>query len=196
MEGILGSRSRMLQLQLFDAANPDSPLLAGRAQVSADAKFQRIRNIYMYGRSWQLQVASTPEYEAVLRTIIGPSAGGSSHARLCSRCWSAVTCICANVRCAAAGAQPAAAGREARFRQLIEQLPWRRCCATQWAHRAGQSECRAAARQHGRTVGRRTGESLRAGRARRADPATVARNQSARVAGPARRWSADPWRSA
>ncbi|MEX5452529.1 CHASE domain-containing protein, partial [Stutzerimonas stutzeri] len=53
MEGILGSRSRMLQLQLFDAANPDSPLLAGRAQVSADAKFQRIRNIYMYGRSWQ-----------------------------------------------------------------------------------------------------------------------------------------------
>ena len=50
-----------LQLQLFDAANPESPLLTGRAPVSADAKFQRIRNIYMYGRSWQLQVASTPE---------------------------------------------------------------------------------------------------------------------------------------
>ena len=29
MEGILGSRSRMLQLQLFDAASPDSPLLTG-----------------------------------------------------------------------------------------------------------------------------------------------------------------------
>ncbi|HBM09848.1 hybrid sensor histidine kinase/response regulator [Pseudomonas sp. Choline-3u-10] len=69
MEGVLGSRSKLFQLQLFDAAAPDEPLLVGRAPVSSDASFHRTRNIYMYGRSWQLEVASTPEYEAILNRV-------------------------------------------------------------------------------------------------------------------------------
>lgn len=125
MEGILGSRSRMLQLQLFDAASPDSPLLMGRAPISADAAFQRVRNIYMYGRSWQLQVASTPEYEAILRDN--------------SRAFSLVAALTAAVlfsllvggylylRERALRSSQALSlqlqEREARFRQLIEQLP-------------------------------------------------------------------------
>src|SRR5690606_7336461 len=69
MEGVLGSRSKLFQLQLFDATAPNEPLLVGRAPVSSDASFHRTRNIYMYGRSWQLEVASTPEYEAILNRV-------------------------------------------------------------------------------------------------------------------------------
>ncbi len=125
MEGILGSRSRMLQLQLFDAASPEAPLLTGRAPVSTDAAFQRIRNIYMYGRSWQLQVASTPEYEAVLRdnnrafslvaaltaaALFSLLVGGYLYLR--ERALRSSQALSLQLQ-----------EREARFRQLIEQLP-------------------------------------------------------------------------
>ncbi|MBK3868219.1 PAS domain S-box protein [Pseudomonas stutzeri] len=125
MEGILGSRSRMLQLQLYDAANPDAPLLAGRAPVSDDAAFQRVRNIYMYGRSWQLQVASTPEYEALLRdhnrafnlaaaltaaVLFSLLVGGYLYLR--ERALRSSQVLSLQLQ-----------EREARFRQLIEQLP-------------------------------------------------------------------------
>jgi PAS domain S-box-containing protein len=125
MEGILGSRSRMLQLQLFDAASPDSPLLTGRAQVSADAKFQRIRNIYMYGRSWQLQVASTPEYEAVLRD--NNRAFNLAAALTAAVLFSLLVGGYLYLRERALRSSQALSlqlqEREARFRQLIEQLP-------------------------------------------------------------------------
>ncbi len=125
MEGILGSRSRMLQLQLFDAANPESPLLTGRAPVSADAKFQRIRNIYMYGRSWQLQVASTPEYEAVLRD--NNRAFSLAAALMAAALFSLLVGGYLYLRERALRNSQALSlqlqEREARFRQLIEQLP-------------------------------------------------------------------------
>jgi len=125
MEGILGSRSRMLQLQLFDAANPEAPLLAGRAPVSADAKYQRIRNIYMYGRSWQLQVASTPEYEAVLRD--NNRAFSLAAALTAAALFSLLVGGYLYLRERALRNSQALSlqlqEREARFRQLIEQLP-------------------------------------------------------------------------
>ena len=125
MEGILGSRSRMLQLQLFDAANPDVPLLAGRAPVSDGAKFQRIRNIYMYGRSWQLQVASTPEYEAVLRD--NNRAFNLAAALIAAVLFSLLVGGYLYLRERALRSSQALSlqlqDREARFRQLIEQLP-------------------------------------------------------------------------
>jgi len=125
MEGILGSRSRMLQLQLFDAANPDEPLLAGRAPVSNDAAFQRVRNIYMYGRSWQLQVASTPEYEAVLRD--NNRAFSLAAALTAAALFSLLVGGYLYLRERALRSSQALSlqlqEREARFRQLIEQLP-------------------------------------------------------------------------
>jgi PAS domain S-box-containing protein len=125
MEGILGSRSRMLQLQLFDAANPDDPLLAGRAPVSNDAAFQRVRNIYMYGRSWQLQVASTPEYEAVLRD--NNRAFSLAAALTAAALFSLLVGGYLYLRERALRSSQALSlqlqEREARFRQLIEQLP-------------------------------------------------------------------------
>ncbi|WP_278433508.1 CHASE domain-containing protein [Stutzerimonas kunmingensis] len=125
MEGILGSRSRMLQLQLFDAANPESPLLTGRAPVSADAKFQRTRNIYMYGRSWQLQVASTPEYEAVLRD--NNRAFSLAAALMAAAFFSLLVGGYLYLRERALRNSQVLSlqlqEREARFRQLIEQLP-------------------------------------------------------------------------
>ena len=125
MEGVLGSRSKLFQLQLFDASNPNEPLLVGRAPISADANFHRTRNIYMYGRSWQLEVASTPEYEAILNRV--------------GRAFNLAAALTAAVLFAlliggylflreralrssqALGAQ--LQEREAWFRQLIEQLP-------------------------------------------------------------------------
>ncbi|BAP80803.1 sensor histidine kinase/response regulator [Pseudomonas sp. MT-1] len=125
MEGVLGSRSKLFQLQLFDAAAPDEPLLVGRAPVSSDASFHRTRNIYMYGRSWQLEVASTPEYEAILNRV--------------GRAFNLATALTAAVlfslliggylylrERALRNSQTLGAQlqeREAWFRQLIEQLP-------------------------------------------------------------------------
>ncbi|WP_407295579.1 CHASE domain-containing protein [Stutzerimonas zhaodongensis] len=125
MEGVLGSRSKLFQLQLFDAAAPDEPLLVGRGPVSSDASFHRTRNIYMYGRSWQLVVASTPEYEAILNRV--------------GRAFNLAAALAAAVlfslliggylylreralrNSQALGSQ--LQEREAWFRQLIEQLP-------------------------------------------------------------------------
>ena len=125
MEGILGSRSRTLQLQLFDAARPDTPLLKGRAPISADAAFQRVRNVYMYGRSWQLQVASTPQYEAILRN--NSRAFNLAAALTAAALFSLLVGGYLYLRERALRNSQAIGlqlqEREARFRQLIEQLP-------------------------------------------------------------------------
>lgn len=125
MEGVLGARANLLQLQLFDAQAPDSPLLAGRKAISRGAQFVRTRNIYMYGRSWQLDVASTPQYEAILnesgRTFSLVAAmtaallfsllvGGYLYLR--ERALRSSQLLSAQLQ-----------ERESRFRQLIEQLP-------------------------------------------------------------------------
>ncbi len=160
MEGVLGSRSRLFQLQLFDAAEPEVPLLVGRAPVSADAGFHRTRNLYMYGRSWQLEAASTPEYEAILSRT--------------GRAFSLATALTAAVLFSllvggylflreralrssqALGAQ--LQEREARFRQLIEQLP----VATLLCNSRGRIELanQSAATLLGSTVGLLAGERL------------------------------------
>jgi len=125
LEGVLGSRSKLFQIQLFDAGAPDEPLLMGRAPVSADASFRRTRNIYMYGRSWQLDVASTPEYEAILTRASGAFnlAAGLSAAVLFALLIGGYLYLRERAlrNSQALGAQ--LQEREARFRQLIEQLP-------------------------------------------------------------------------
>lgn len=125
MEGVLGSRSKLFQLQLFDATAPNEPLLVGRAPVSSDASFHRTRNIYMYGRSWQLEVASTPEYEAILNRV-GRAfnlAAALTAAVLFSLLIGGYLFLrertLRNSQALGAKLQE----REARFRQLIEQLP-------------------------------------------------------------------------
>ncbi|MDX2351793.1 CHASE domain-containing protein [Stutzerimonas xanthomarina] len=125
MEGVLGSRSKLFQLQLFDAAAPNEPLLVGRAPVSKDASFHRVRNIYMYGRSWQLEVASTPEYEAILNRV--GRAFNLAAALTAAALFSILIGGYLYLRertlrsSQALGAQ--LQEREAWFRQLIEQLP-------------------------------------------------------------------------
>lgn len=125
MEGVLGSRSKLFQLQLFDSAAPDEPLLTGRAPVSADANFHRTRNIYMYGRSWQLDVASTPEYEAILRSsgrtfsLAAAMTAAMLFALLIGGYLFARERALRNSQILGGRLQE----REARFRQLIEQLP-------------------------------------------------------------------------
>jgi len=125
MEGVLGSRSKLFQLQLFDAAAPDEPLLVGRAPVSSDASFHRTRNIYMYGRSWQLEIASTPEYEAILRSsgrtfsLAAAMTAAVLFALLIGGYLYVRERALRNSQILSARLQE----REARFRQLIEQLP-------------------------------------------------------------------------
>ncbi|EIK54204.1 sensor histidine kinase/response regulator [Stutzerimonas stutzeri TS44] len=138
MEGILGSRSSSLQLQLRDAAAPDVPLLAGRRPANEKAGFQRTRNIYMYGRSWQLKVASTPEYEAVLRhgnrtfDLVSPLLAAALFSLLIGGYLSLrERTLRASQRLGLQSQE-----REARFRQLIEQLP----VATLLCNAAGRIE--------------------------------------------------------
>ncbi len=125
MEGVLGSRSKLFQLQLFDAAEPDQPLLVGRPPVSADAGFHRTRNIYMYGRSWQLEVASTPEYEAILNRV--GRAFNLAAALTAAMLFALLIGGYLYLRERALRSSQALGAqlqeREAWFRQLIEQLP-------------------------------------------------------------------------
>ena len=99
--------------------------MVGRAPVSTDAMYHRTRNLYVYGRSWQLEVASTPEYEAILARV--------------GRAFNLATALTAALlfsllvggylllrERALRNSQRLGAQlqeREARFRQLIEQLP-------------------------------------------------------------------------
>src|SRR5690606_29711781 len=160
MEGVLGSRSRLFQLQLFDAADPETPLLVGRAPVSTDAMYHRTRNLYVYGRSWQLEVASTPEYEAILARV--------------GRAFNLVTALTAALlfsllvggylylrERALRSSQELGARlqeREARFRHLIEQLP----VATLLCNSQGRIELanQSAATLLGSTAGLLAGERL------------------------------------
>ncbi|MGN5595280.1 CHASE domain-containing protein [Stutzerimonas nitrititolerans] len=125
IEGILASRSQLFQLQLFDAAEPDQPLLAGRAPVSRDAAFHHKRSLYMYGRSWQLEVASTPEYEAILAnpgrtfSLAAAMAAALLFALLVGGYLYLRERALRNSQVLGLQLQE----REARFRQLIEQLP-------------------------------------------------------------------------
>ncbi len=125
LEGVLGSRSKLFQIQLFDAGAPDEPLLVGRAPVSADATFHRTRNIYMYGRSWQLDVASTPEYEAILTRASGTFnlAAGLSAAVLFALLIGGYLYLRERALRSSQALGAQLQEREARFRQLIEQLP-------------------------------------------------------------------------
>ncbi len=160
MDGVLGSRSKLFQLQLFDAAAPDEPLLMGRAPVSSDAAFHRTRNLYMYGRSWQLEVASTPEYEAILSSsgrafslaaaltaamLFPLLIGGYLYLR--ERALRSSQLLGAQLQ-----------EREARFRQLVEQLP----VATLLCNAQGRIELanQSAATLLGSTAGLLAGERL------------------------------------
>lgn len=125
MDGVLGSRSKLFQLQLFDSAQPGEPLLKGRPPISSDASFHRTRNIYMYGRSWQLEVASTPEYEAILRS--SGRAFSLAAAMTAAMLFALLIGGYLYVRERALRSSQILSSRlqerEARFRQLIEQLP-------------------------------------------------------------------------
>ncbi len=160
MEGVLGSRSRLFQLQLFDAAEPDVPLLVGRAPVGAAARFHRTRNIYLYGRSWQLEAASTPEYEAILnRTGRAFSlAAAMTAAVLFSLLVGGYLFLRERALRSSQALGAQLQEREARFRQLIEQLP----VATLLCNSRGRIELanQSAATLLGSTVGLLAGERL------------------------------------
>lgn len=125
IEGILSSRTTLFQLQLFDAAEPNQPLLVGRAPVSSDAQFHHKRSLYMYGRSWQLDVASSPEYEKILAnpgrtfSLAAAMAAALLFALLVGGYLFARERALRNSQVLGLQLQE----REARFRQLIEQLP-------------------------------------------------------------------------
>lgn len=125
IEGVLGSRSKLFQLQLYDAAAPAEALLVGRAPVSSDARFHRTRNIYMYGRSWQLEVASTPEYEALLNRTSGAYnlAAAMTAAVLFSLLIGGYLYLRERALRSSQALGEQLQEREAWFRQLIEQLP-------------------------------------------------------------------------
>ena len=125
IEGILATRSQLFQVQLFDAAEPDQPLLVGRAPVSRDAEFHHKRSLYLYGRSWELEVASTPEYESILATpgrtfsLIAAMTAAMLFSLLVGGYLYLRERALRNSQKLGSQLQE----RESRFRQLIEQLP-------------------------------------------------------------------------
>ncbi|MGH8436777.1 MAG: CHASE domain-containing protein, partial [Pseudomonas sp.] len=64
LQGVLGSRGELLQVELVDTADNGGSLLNGG--FSAASRFQLTRTLSIYGRKWQLTVSSTPAYEQML----------------------------------------------------------------------------------------------------------------------------------
>jgi len=100
-------------------------LLVGRDPVSTDARFHRTRNIYLYGRSWQLEIASTPEYEAILNRASGAFnlAAAMTAAMLFSLLIGGYLYLRERALRSSQALGAQLQEREAWFRQLIEQLP-------------------------------------------------------------------------
>jgi len=61
LEGILGSRAELFQIELADNADDGGALLQGGYLGSA--AFQLTRRLSVFGREWQVTVSSTAEYE-------------------------------------------------------------------------------------------------------------------------------------
>ncbi|MBC9249752.1 hybrid sensor histidine kinase/response regulator [Pseudomonas alcaligenes] len=64
MRGILGRSSELFEIGLVDAGDTGNPLLKADGEQAHEARFQVTRELDIYGRTWQLQVSSTPRYEA------------------------------------------------------------------------------------------------------------------------------------
>ena len=61
LDGILGTRSELFQIELVDNSNDGGSLLNGG--FAANSQFQLNRTLTVFGREWQLTVSSTPRYE-------------------------------------------------------------------------------------------------------------------------------------
>ncbi|MGL4318818.1 MAG: CHASE domain-containing protein, partial [Pseudomonas sp.] len=69
MHGILGRSSELFSVGLADAQDAGNPLLtADMASEVHRPRFQLVRPLHVYGRTWQLTVSSTPRYEAAVRS--------------------------------------------------------------------------------------------------------------------------------
>ncbi|HSX69957.1 MAG TPA: CHASE domain-containing protein, partial [Pseudomonas sp.] len=66
MHGILGSSAAQFQVTLIDLGDTAHPLLSRDALFAQTPRFQAQRTLSVYGRDWQLGVASTPVYEAAV----------------------------------------------------------------------------------------------------------------------------------
>ena len=66
MRGILGSSADLFAVELIDAADAKTPLLALSAARQAPASFRAVRSFHFYGREWRLHVSSTAAYEAAV----------------------------------------------------------------------------------------------------------------------------------
>ncbi len=61
LEGILGSRSELYQVELVDNSDDGGALLSGGYRH--ESAFQLTRSITVFGRQWQMTVSSTGQYE-------------------------------------------------------------------------------------------------------------------------------------
>ena len=63
MQGILGSSSELFWVELVDSMDAASPLLKLASAEAKPSRFEVRRTLNIYGRTWQLKVSSTPQYE-------------------------------------------------------------------------------------------------------------------------------------
>lgn len=63
MQGILGSSSELFWTELVDSMDAASPLLKLTSAGAQPSRFEARRTLNIYGRTWQLKVSSTPQYE-------------------------------------------------------------------------------------------------------------------------------------
>ncbi|WP_252274423.1 CHASE domain-containing protein [Pseudomonas subflava] len=72
MQGILGSSAAQFEVTLIDLGDTDHPLLSRDDLFTPTPRFQAQRTLSIYGRDWQLGVASTSAYEAALSDVGQP----------------------------------------------------------------------------------------------------------------------------
>ncbi|UUY06546.1 PAS domain S-box protein [Pseudomonas sp. J452] len=66
MHGILGSSSELFWVELRDSQDAANPLLTAVSTDTQRPRFETLRTLNIYGRTWQLKVSSTPQYEQTL----------------------------------------------------------------------------------------------------------------------------------
>ncbi len=97
MDGVLGARGKQFQIQLYDSAAPELPLLADRGEVAADAATSACATSIYTAAAGNWWSAARPTTARCCATSGWPSVCSRPWRRCCcSRCWSAATSTCAN----------------------------------------------------------------------------------------------------
>jgi PAS domain S-box-containing protein len=126
MAGILGAQNRLFDIAIKDRHAPDTAVLGGDERTASPVPhFRQTMELALYGRTWQLEVTSTAQYEAILggRNMTFSLWMGLAAASLLALLVGGYLYLRERELYASQLATGRLREREERFRLLVERLP-------------------------------------------------------------------------